>query len=100
MLLKKHVWRRVGNHTKLLPSSSTGRALRSKGLGAVRERRRRSGRVIPRDYITPGREWVPWSEDFQVEEDLIVSRTLIEMFSDPFLAKALAFRGGTAQYKL
>jgi len=56
--------------------------------------------VIPRDYITHWRERAPWSEDFQVEQDLIISRALIEMFSDPVLAKALAFRGGTALYKL
>lgn len=56
--------------------------------------------MIPRDYITHWRERAPWSEDFQVEQDLIISRALIEMFSDPVLAKALAFRGGTALYKL
>lgn len=56
--------------------------------------------MIPRDYITQWRERAPWSEDFQVEQDLIISRALVEMFSDPVLATALAFRGGTALYKL
>ncbi|MDE0108355.1 MAG: nucleotidyl transferase AbiEii/AbiGii toxin family protein [Bryobacterales bacterium] len=56
--------------------------------------------MIPRDYITQWRERAPWSEDFQVEQDLIISRALVEMFSDPALATALAFRGGTALYKL
>lgn len=56
--------------------------------------------MIPRDYITHWRERAPWSEDFQVEQDLVISRALIEIFSDPVLAKALAFRGGTALYKL
>ncbi len=56
--------------------------------------------MIPRDYITQWRERAPWSEDFQVEQDLIISRALVEMFSDPVLAGALAFRGGTALYKL
>ncbi len=56
--------------------------------------------MIPRDYITQWRDRAPWSEDFQVEQDLIISRALIEMFSDPVLAGALAFRGGTALYKL
>src|SRR5579863_2098252 len=36
----------------------------------------------------------------QVEQDLILSRILIEIFSDPFLKKELAFRGGTALHKL
>ena len=56
--------------------------------------------MIPRDYITQWRERAPWSEDFQVEQDLIISRALVEMFSDPVLAEGLAFRGGTALYKL
>jgi len=56
--------------------------------------------VIPRDYITEWRERAPWSEDFQVEQDLVISRALVEIFSDAVLAGALAFRGGTALYKL
>ncbi len=56
--------------------------------------------MIPRDYITEWREHAPWSEDFQVEQDLIISRALVEMFSDSVLSEGLAFRGGTALYKL
>lgn len=56
--------------------------------------------MIPRDYITEWREWAPWNEEFQVEQDLIISRALVELFSDPVLSGALAFRGGTALYKL
>lgn len=35
-----------------------------------------------------------------VEQDLAVSRALVAVFSDPFLADSLAFRGGTALHKL
>ena len=56
--------------------------------------------MIPRDYITQWRDRAPWTEDFQVEQDLVISRALVEIFSDPVLAGALAFRGGTALYKL
>ena len=56
--------------------------------------------MIPRDYITQWRERAPWSQDFQVEQDLVISRALVEIFSDSLLAGALAFRGGTALYKL
>ena len=56
--------------------------------------------MIPRDYITQWRAQAPWNEDFQVEQDLVISRALVEIFSDPVLAGALAFRGGTALYKL
>ena len=56
--------------------------------------------MIPRDYITAWRAHAPWVQDFQVEQDLIISRALVEIFSHPLLAKGLAFRGGTALYKL
>ncbi len=56
--------------------------------------------MIPRDYITEWRERAPWSDDFQVEQDMVISRALVEIFSEPVLAGALAFRGGTAFYKL
>ena len=56
--------------------------------------------MIARDYITEWRERAPWNEDFQVEQDLVISRALVEIFSDAVLTGALAFRGGTALYKL
>ena len=56
--------------------------------------------MIPRDYITEWRAQAPWIQDFQVEQDLVISRALIAIFSHPFLCKSLAFRGGTAFYKL
>ncbi len=56
--------------------------------------------MIPRDYITEWRAHAPWVQDFQVEQDLIISRALVEIFSHPILHEALAFRGGTALYKL
>lgn len=56
--------------------------------------------MISRDYITEWRASAPWIVDAQVEQDLIISRALVDMFSNPVLANALAFRGGTALYKL
>jgi predicted nucleotidyltransferase component of viral defense system len=56
--------------------------------------------VIPYDYISAWRDRAPWIEDLQVEQDLIISRALVEIFSHPLLASGLAFRGGTALYKL
>jgi predicted nucleotidyltransferase component of viral defense system len=55
--------------------------------------------VIPRDYITEWRAQAPWIGDAQVEQDLIISRALVEIFSHPALNETLAFRGGTALYK-
>lgn len=56
--------------------------------------------MIPRDYITEWRAQVPWVDDAQVEQDLVISRALIDIFSNDLLHDALAFRGGTALFKL
>jgi predicted nucleotidyltransferase component of viral defense system len=56
--------------------------------------------MIPRDYITEWRAHAPWVQDIQVEQDLVICRALVDIFSDPILKDALAFRGGTALYKL
>ena len=49
--------------------------------------------MIPRDDITHWRERAPWSEDFQVEQDLVISRALLVMFSDPVLVGGVDFPG-------
>jgi predicted nucleotidyltransferase component of viral defense system len=56
--------------------------------------------VIPKDFITEWRERAPWVLDRQVEQDLAISRALVELFSRQPIADTLAFRGGTALYKL
>ena len=56
--------------------------------------------MIPRDYVTEWRASAPWVEDVQVEQDLVISKALVDIFSHPLLQDALAFRGGTALYKL
>ena len=56
--------------------------------------------MIPKDFITEWREHAPWADDRQVEQDLVMSRARVEIFSDDFLSAQLAFRGGTALYKL
>ncbi|MFO8234335.1 MAG: nucleotidyl transferase AbiEii/AbiGii toxin family protein [Bacteroidales bacterium] len=56
--------------------------------------------MIPRPDIARWQQHAPWKEFAQVEQDLVISRTLIEIFSDDFLRENLAFRGGTALHKL
>jgi predicted nucleotidyltransferase component of viral defense system len=56
--------------------------------------------LIPKDYITEWREHAPWVQDAQVEQDLVISRALVEIFRIPDVVERLAFRGGTALYKL
>ena len=56
--------------------------------------------MISANHIT---EWAaehPWPTNEQVEQDLLLSRALVAIYSDPFLKERLAFRGGTAIHKL
>jgi hypothetical protein len=56
--------------------------------------------VIPRAHVTAWRAKAPWASDAQVEQDLVVSRAIVELFSDESVAQEVAFRGGTALHKL
>ena len=56
--------------------------------------------MIPQAYITAWRKKAPWQEDFQVEQDLVIERALMAIYSDEYLKERLAFRGGTALHKL
>ena len=56
--------------------------------------------MIPRSAITHWNKQVPWEDIANVEQDLIITRALTDIFSDEFLASELAFRGGTALHKL
>ena len=56
--------------------------------------------MIPRANITAWRRIAPWPDNAQIEQDLVLSRALIDIFSRPVLAHGLAFRGGTALHKL
>src|ERR1700722_17007658 len=57
-------------------------------------------RMIPYAQIMEWRQFAPWTDSVQVEQDLILSRIIAEIFSVPLLADKLAFRGGTALHKL
>ena len=56
--------------------------------------------MIPRANIVAWRNQFPWPTDEQVEQDLVLSRAVIDIFSEPILSSSLAFRGGTALHKL
>lgn len=56
--------------------------------------------MIPHANIVAWRLNAPWSTDSQVEQDLVLCRALIEIFSDPEISSKLVFRGGTALHKL
>lgn len=56
--------------------------------------------MIPQAHITEWSNQVPWPTNEQVEQDLVICRALVAIFSDERLASSLAFRGGTALHKL
>jgi len=56
--------------------------------------------VIPQPFITEWSARAPWRSDGQIEQDLILSRLIVEIANDELLARELAFRGGTCLHKL
>ena len=56
--------------------------------------------MIPQADIIAWRRVGPWADDGMVEQDFVLSRALVEIFSDAALAHGLALRGGTALHKL
>lgn len=56
--------------------------------------------MIPGNYIQEWSHTAPWQDSYQIEQDLVISKALVEIFADPFLHENLAFRGGTALHKL
>lgn len=49
--------------------------------------------MIPRPDIIEWRKYAPWQSDAQVEQDLILSRIIIQLYNDPLLAENLLARG-------
>ena len=56
--------------------------------------------MIPKAHVLAWRARAPWSDDAQVEQDLVLSRALVDLFSRPAIADRVALRGGTALNKL
>jgi len=56
--------------------------------------------MLPRRYIEEWKEFAPWPEDAQVEQDLVIEEALLELFADPFLQERLALRGESASHKV
>ncbi len=56
--------------------------------------------MIPETNITAWSITAPWAEPRQIEQDLIISRALVEIFNHDLLSAELRFRGGTALNKV
>lgn len=55
--------------------------------------------MIPAPAVTAWSTLAPWVTRAQVEQDLLLSRLIIEIATDPYLGKELVFRGGTCLHK-
>lgn len=56
--------------------------------------------MIPMMHIIAWSQTAQWAELRQVEQDLIISRAIVALFSDAELRSQIRFRGGTALNKL
>lgn len=56
--------------------------------------------MITEAELANWRAMVPWIPDTQVEQDLVLSRLIVEFARHPLLADELVFRGGTCFHKL
>lgn len=56
--------------------------------------------MIPKDAINAWHEKNPWSLDEQIEQDLVISRIITDLYLDAFIQNHLVCRGDTALQKL
>jgi predicted nucleotidyltransferase component of viral defense system len=56
--------------------------------------------VIPQAAITEWGRSVQWPTVEQIEQDLLLSRLIVEIANDEYLGEELVFRGGTCLHKL
>jgi predicted nucleotidyltransferase component of viral defense system len=55
---------------------------------------------ITRQDILAHQAVVPWSAQYQVEQDLLLCRAMAALFDDAFLSSQIAMRGGTLLHKV
>lgn len=55
---------------------------------------------ITRQDILAHQTVVPWSAQYQVEQDLLLCRAMAALFNDDFLSSQIAMRGGTLLHKV
>lgn len=56
--------------------------------------------MIPENFIEQWQSSVQWRTPNQIEQDLVISRALVDLYNEPCIKDALVFRGGTALNKL
>ena len=64
------------------------------------EHQSRARPVIPEAFIVEWSSKVNWPTPEQVEQDLVLSRLIVDIANDAYLGKELVFRGGTCLHKI
>jgi predicted nucleotidyltransferase component of viral defense system len=56
--------------------------------------------VIPAAEVTEWRAQAPWANDADVEQDLVISRAIVDLYNVELIRERTAFRGGTPLHKI
>jgi len=56
--------------------------------------------MIESFYLDEWRQYAPWVPLYQVEQDLIINRALVNLYQSSKIRESLIFRGGTALNKI
>ncbi len=56
--------------------------------------------MIPENFLEQWRAQAPWQTLEMIEQDLVISRALVNLYNNPKVSACLAFRGGTALNKI
>lgn len=56
--------------------------------------------MIPKIFVEEWRKKAHWQNLYQTEQDLIISRALVDLYNNDHIKQELVFRGGTALNKL
>lgn len=56
--------------------------------------------MIPENFVMQWRKNAPWQTLAMIEQDLVISKALVDLYSHPHIQESLVFRGGTALNKL
>ena len=56
--------------------------------------------MIERGSLSLWRNETPWRDEVQIEQDLVLSRALVESYQQEVIAETCTLRGGTALNKL
>lgn len=56
--------------------------------------------MIPQAEVTEWRDQAPWANDADVEQDLVISRAIVDLYNVELVHERTAFRGGTPLHKI